>query len=91
MVYSSLVSSNLLFLRLEERVEAVLESRASSQPLMERDIRLLHRRVFLDHAARLNEKEYGFWLMLILKPWKISLQARLLYLLTAPEDTHGKS
>ena len=71
-------------------MKKVLHSEPSSQPVLERDIRLIHRGVFLDHAAKLGEDEYGFWLTQILKHWPITCQARLLYLLTAPENEDGK-
>lgn len=70
-------------------MEKVLHSKPSSLQLLERDIRLVHRHVFLDHAAKVSEREFGFWLTQILKPWPITFQARLVYLLTAPEDGEG--
>jgi hypothetical protein len=45
--------------------------------------------VFLDQAAKLGEGEYGFWLTQVLRQWPITFQARLLYLLTAPENEDG--
>lgn len=76
------------FLRLEDRVNKVLRSSPSSLPWHEKDIRLLHRLTFLIPSR--NDHEYGFWITQILKPWPITFQARLLYLLTGPEDGHGK-
>lgn len=75
--------------RLEQRVEKVLYSAPASFPLLERDVRIVHRRVFLDHALSQSEESYAFWLTQILQPWPIVCQARLLYLLTAPEDNDG--
>ena len=80
---------NISPLRFEDRVSEVLNSPPSSHPLLERDVRLLHRRVFLDHASRLGNKDFVFWLTLILKPWPTHSQARLLYLLLAPENSQG--
>lgn len=74
--------------RLEGRVHRVLCCAPSSLPSHERDIRLLHKYLFLIPARR-SDKEYAFWLTQILKPWPITYQARLLYLLTAPEDEDG--
>lgn len=86
---TELVRQRLFLFRLEQRIKKVLHTEPSSQPLLERDIRVVHRCVFLDHAAKLGEGEYGFWLTQILKQWPITFQARLLYLLTAPENEDG--
>ena len=76
-------------LRLEGRVQRVLSSATSSLPTQERDVRLFHRYMFLLPAKRCSDQEYAFWLTQILKPWPITYQAKLLYLLTAPEDENG--
>lgn len=73
--------------RLEERVDKVLRSAPASLLWHEKDVRLLHRLVFLCPSK--TDQEYSFWLTKILKPWPITFQARLLYLLTAPEDSSG--
>lgn len=65
----------------------VLHRAPESFPWHEQDIRLFHRLIFLI-PAKTND-DYGFWLTQILKPWPITFQARLLYLLTAPEDSGG--
>ena len=77
-----------ILIRLEGRVHRVLCCAPSSFPAQERDIRLFHRHLFLV-SARHSDKEYAFWLTQILKPWPITYQAKLLYLLTAPEDENG--
>ena len=78
----------LLLCRLEGRVHRVLCCAPSSLPAQERDVRLFHRYLFLV-SARHSDREYAFWLTQILKPWPITFQAKLLYLLTAPEDENG--
>ena len=75
--------------RLEERVNKVLRSPPASMPWHEKDVRLLHRLVFLSTAK--TDEEYTFWLTQILKPWPITFQARLLYMLLAPEDANGET
>lgn len=73
--------------KLDERTSKVLHRAPESFPWHEQDIRLFHRLIFLI-PAKTND-DYGFWLTQILKPWPITFQARLLYLLTAPEDSRG--
>ncbi len=78
-------------LRIERRVKKVVFSSPSALNHDERDVRWLHRHVFLDHAIVEGEESYAFWISHILKPWPITCQARLLYLLTAPHDSQGES
>ena len=66
----------------------VLQSAPGALRWHEKDVRILHRLLFLCPADSCD-KEYGFWLSLILKPWPIVFQAKLLYLLTAPGDASG--
>lgn len=73
--------------KLDERTNKVLSRAPESFPWHEQDIRLFHRLIFLIPAK--SDVDYGFWLTQILKPWPITFQARLLYLLTAPEDSRG--
>ena len=74
--------------RLEDRVNKVLRSSPASLPWHEKDIRLLHRFTFLIPSR--TDQEYSYWMTQILKPWPITFQARLLYLLTGPEDANGE-
>ena len=60
----------------------------ASLPDQERDIRLLHRYLFLI-PAKDSDEEYAFWLSKILRSWPVADQAKLLFLLTAPEDENG--
>lgn len=76
------------FSRLIDRTTAVLQAVPGSLPWQETDIRALHREVFLCPVK--SDVQYGFWLSLILKPWPLVFQAKLLYLLTAPGDDSGK-
>ncbi len=80
--------SVFLLLRLEQRVSKVLLSGPASLPWHEKDIRQLLRLVFLAPAR--TDAEYGFWLTQILKPWPIVFQARLLYIITGPEEQNGR-
>ena len=66
----------------------VLRSSPASLPWHEKDIRLLHRFTFLIPSR--TDQEYSYWMTQILKPWPITFQARLLYLLTGPEDANGE-
>ncbi len=75
-------------LRIVERTGRVLQSAPGSLPSQEQDIRALHREVFLCPVK--TDEEYAFWLSLILKPWPLVFQAKLLYLITAPGDSTGK-
>lgn len=74
--------------RLEDRVNKVLRSLPASLPWHEKDVRLLHRFTFLIPSR--TDQEYSYWMTQILKPWPITFQARLLYLLTGPEDANGE-
>jgi len=49
---------------------------------MELQVRLFFRRVFLNHCPSKQEK--AFWLSLILKPFPLVHQARILFLLYGP-------
>ena len=49
---------------------------------MELQVRLFFRRVFLNHSCLKTEK--AFWLNLVLKPFPLVHQARLLFLLYGP-------
>ena len=58
---------------------------AGSQCEMELQVRLLFRRVFLNHTVTRAEK--AFWLNLVLKPFPLVHQARILFLLYGPTCT----
>ena len=66
----------------------VLRSLPASLPWHEKDVRLLHRFTFLIPSR--TDQEYSYWMTQILKPWPITFQARLLYILTGPEDANGE-
>ncbi|XP_064400088.1 F-box only protein 47-like [Halichondria panicea] len=74
--------------KLIDRTNTVLQAVPGSLPWQETDVRALHREVFLCPVK--SDEEYGLWLSLILKPWPLVFQAKLLYLLTAPGDDSGK-
>ena len=59
-----------------------LVSHAGSHADMELQVRLFFRRVFLNHSASKAEK--AFWLNLILKPFPLVHQARILFMLYGP-------
>ena len=79
----------LYYYRVLERTNTVLQAVPGSLPWHEKDVRLLYRQLFLCPVDA-SDKEYGFWLSLILKPWPLVFQAKLLYLLAAPGDASGK-
>jgi len=53
-----------------------------SQSETELQVRLFFRRVFLNHSSLKTEK--AFWLNLVLKPFPLVHQARVLFLLYGP-------
>ena len=56
----------------------------------EKDVRLLLQLLFLRPTAASSREEHGYWLDQLLKPWPITFQAKLLYLLTGPVDSQGQ-
>jgi len=55
---------------------------------LEANVRALLRNIFLEQSTEC-EKDYGFWLTLILKPLPLIFQSQVLYMLTAPTDPNG--
>ena len=71
---------------IKERLNKVLLAPATLLS-HEADIRALLRNVFLEKSR--CEKDYGFWLTMILKPLPLTYQSQVLYILTAPTDSNG--
>ena len=70
----------------KERLNKVLTSPATFLS-HEADVRALLRSIFLEKSR--CEKDYGFWLTMILKPLPLTFQSQVLYILTAPMDSNG--
>ena len=71
---------------IKERLNKVLSAPATFLS-HEADVRALLRSVFLEKSR--CEKDYGFWLTMILKPLPLTYQSQVLYILTAPTDSNG--
>ena len=71
---------------IKERLNKVLSAPATLLS-HEADVRALLRNVFLEKSR--CEKDYGFWLTMILKPLPLTYQSQVLYILTAPTDSNG--
>ena len=70
----------------KERLNKVLSAPATLLS-HEADVRALLRSVFLEKSR--CEKDYGFWLTMILKPLPLTFQSQVLYILAAPTDSNG--
>ncbi|XP_014671836.1 PREDICTED: F-box only protein 47-like [Priapulus caudatus] len=71
------VSSDLV-----KNMDITLKSSYGQFPRTEMNLRLFLRKVFLDQYEK--QADRAFWLSLMLKPWPIVNQAKLLYLLYGP-------
>ena len=69
------------------QVESVLRLSPNVLPWHEWNLRQVHQFIFLQPST--SEADYGLWLTKILKPYPITHQARLLYILTGPVDAAG--
>ncbi|XP_007940205.1 F-box only protein 47 [Orycteropus afer afer] len=67
---------------LSRKMQAVVCSKPGSARKLEIRIRLFCRNVLLDHWT--HRSDSAFWLTLILKPWPMVNQARLLYIIFGP-------
>ena len=70
---------------IEEKLNEVLSAPATLLNIL--DLRALLRSVFLEKSR--CEKDYGFWLTMILKPLPLNDQSYVLHLLAAPMDPSG--
>ena len=71
---------------IKDRLNKVLSTPATLLS-HEADVRALLRSVFLEKSR--CEKDYGFWLTMILKPLPLTFQSQVLYILAAPTDSNG--
>ena len=69
----------------EEKLNEVSSAPATLLNIL--DLRALLRSVFLEKSR--CEKDYGFWLTMILKPLPLNDQSYILHLLAAPMDPSG--
>ena len=83
-VYALVLST----VNLESKVKKVLNSSPGSLKDEENDIGFFFNGLFLDLTVE-REDDYAFWLTQILKPWPLTYQAKLLYILMAPRDIYG--
>ncbi|KAM8857353.1 F-box only protein 47-like [Synchiropus picturatus] len=64
------------------RIESSFRGKHGARELMEIQLRNFCRNVFLNHWS--DQKEYQFWLVELLNPWPLVVQAQLLFILFGP-------
>ncbi|KAM9804924.1 F-box only protein 47-like [Neosynchiropus ocellatus] len=69
------------------RIESSLRGKPGTRELMEVQIRNFCRDVFLNHWS--GQTEYKFWLVELLSPWPLVVQAQLLFILFGPVVPEG--